>query len=100
MVGKHVSKAHWHSHLKKQSRGPDVVMQVQNGPCQANVSEKTRYVTVKVYDNHAFFVNANKSSVPVIVPEQSESASFVTLVEIHNVDVPAASNREALSKAF
>ena len=40
----------------------------------------------------AFFVNVNKSSVPTIVPEQSESASFVTLVEIHNVDVPAASN--------
>ena len=32
----------------------------------------------------AFFVNVNK-----IVHEQSESASFVTLVEIHNVDVPA-----------
>ena len=32
----------------------------------------------------------NKSSVPAIIPEQSESASFVTLVEIHNVDVPAA----------
>ena len=31
----------------------------------------------------------------MIVPEQSESASFVTLVEIHNVDVPAASNRDA-----
>ena len=29
------------------------------------------------------------------VPEQSESASFVTLVEIHNVDVPAASNQDA-----
>ena len=28
-------------------------------------------------------------------PEQSESASFVTLVEIHNVDVPAASNQDA-----
>ena len=40
----------------------------------------------------AFFVNVNKSSVPTIVPEQSESASSVTLVEIHNVDVPAASN--------
>ena len=43
----------------------------------------------------AFFVNLNKSSVPAIAPEQSESASFVTLVEIHNVDVPAASNRVA-----
>ena len=43
----------------------------------------------------AFFVNVNKSSVPAIVPEQSESASFVTLVEIHNVDVPATSNRDA-----
>ena len=43
----------------------------------------------------AFFVNVNKSSVPMIVPEQSESASFVTLVEIHNVDVPVASNRDA-----
>ena len=29
----------------------------------------------------------------MIVPEQSRSASFVTLMEIHNVDVPAASNR-------
>ena len=37
----------------------------------------------------------NKSSIPAIVPEQSESASFVTLVEIHNVDVTAASNRDA-----
>ena len=37
----------------------------------------------------------NKSSVPTIVPEQSESASFVTLVDIHNVDVPATSNRDA-----
>ena len=37
----------------------------------------------------------NKSSFSAIVPEQSESASFVTLVEIHNVDVPAASNRDA-----
>ena len=43
----------------------------------------------------AFFVNVYKSSVHVIVPEQSESASFVTLVEIHNVDVPTASNRDA-----
>ena len=43
----------------------------------------------------AFFVNVNKSSIPTIVPEQSESASFVTLVEIHNVDVPAVSNRDA-----
>ena len=43
----------------------------------------------------AFFVNMIKCSVPAIVPEQSESASFVTLVEIHNVDVPAASNRDA-----
>ena len=42
----------------------------------------------------ACFINVNKSSVPVIVPEQSESASFVTLVEIHNVDVPAASNQD------
>ena len=32
----------------------------------------------------------NKSSFLAIVHEQSESASFVTLVEIHNVDVPAA----------
>ena len=37
----------------------------------------------------------NKSSFPEIVHEQSESASFVTLVEIHNVDVPAASSRVA-----
>ena len=31
----------------------------------------------------------------MIVPEQSKSASFVTLVEIHNVDVSVASNRNA-----
>ena len=31
----------------------------------------------------------------MIVPEQSESASFATLVEIHNVDVRAASNHVA-----
>ena len=37
----------------------------------------------------------NKSSVLEIVPEQSKSASFVTLVEIHNVDVFVASNRNA-----
>ena len=45
--------------------------------------------------SHCLFVNLNKSSVPAIVPEQSESASFVMLVEIHNVDVLAASNRVA-----
>ena len=43
----------------------------------------------------AFFVNVNKSSVPAIVPEQSESASFVTLVEIRNVDMHATSNQDA-----
>ena len=31
----------------------------------------------------------------MIVSEQSKSASFVTLVEIHNVDVSVASNRNA-----
>ena len=31
----------------------------------------------------------------MIVPEQFESASFVTLVEIHNVDVPTAISRVA-----
>ena len=51
--------------------------------------------TSKVHDNRCLFVNVNKISVAAIVPEQSESASFVTLVEIHNVDVPAASNRDA-----
>ena len=43
----------------------------------------------------AFFVNVNKSSISAIIPEQSKSASFVTLVEIHNVDVPATSKRDA-----
>ena len=43
----------------------------------------------------AFFINVNKSSFPEIVHKQSESASFVTLVEIHNVDVPAASSGDA-----
>ena len=42
----------------------------------------------------AFFVSVNKSSAPAIVPEQSESASVVTLMEIHNVDVPVARNRD------
>ena len=46
-----------------------------------------RYVNVKVHDNRCLFVNVNKSSVSTIVPEQSVSASLVTLVEIHNVDV-------------
>ena len=50
----------------------------------------TRFTTID-----AFFINVNKSSVPVIVPEQSELASFVSLVEIHNVDVPVTSNRDA-----
>ena len=87
---------HWRSRLKKQYRDLDVVGRFQNGTCQA--SEKVRYVNLfrKVHDiSSTFFVNVNKSSVPVIVPEQSESASFVTLVEIHNVDVPAASNHDA-----
>ena len=43
----------------------------------------------------AFFVNVYKNSVTAIVSQQSESASFVTLVEIHNVDVPATSNLDA-----
>ena len=42
----------------------------------------------------AFFVNVNKRGVPAIVPEQFESASFVTLVAIHNVVGPASSNRD------
>ena len=51
--------------------------------------------TSKFTTINAFFVNVNKSSVPAIVSVQSESASFVMLVEIHNVDVPAASNQDA-----
>ena len=46
---------------------------------------------------NAFFVNVNKSSVPAIVLEQSESASFVMLVEIHNVDMSSASNRYCIA---
>ena len=52
-------------------------------------------LTSKFKTVNAFFVNVNKSSVPTIVPEQSESASFVMLVEIHNVDVRVASSRYA-----
>ena len=44
---------------------------------------------------NAFFVNVNESSFPETVHKQSESASFVKLVEIHNVDVPVASSRYA-----
>ena len=44
---------HWRSHLKKQSRDPDGVGQVQNGTCQA--SEKMRYVNVGVHDNRCLF---------------------------------------------
>ena len=51
--------------------------------------------TSKFTTINAFFVNMNKSSIPAIVPEQSESASFATLVEIHNVDVHASSDRYA-----
>ena len=42
---------------------------------------------------NAVFVNVNKSSYPEIVHKQSESASFVMLVDIHNVDVSVASSR-------
>ena len=52
-------------------------------------------IMLKFMTVDAFFINVTKSSVPMIAPEQSESASFVTLVEIHNVDVPAASNQGA-----
>ena len=54
---------------------------VQNGTCQTSVAKLKNF----------FFslVIVNKSCVPAIVPE------FVTLVEIHNVDVLAASNRNA-----
>ena len=42
---------------------------------------------------------ANKSSIPMTVPEQSgtvvPSTSFVTVAEIHNVNVPGTSNRDA-----
>ena len=55
------------------------------------IMSASKFTTVDV-----FFVNVNKSSVPTIVPEQSESAFFVTLVEIHNVDVPVASNQDAV----
>ena len=47
----------------------------------------------------AFFTNANKSSVLATIPEQSKAAvpstSFVMVAEIHNVDVPGPSNRDA-----
>ena len=61
----------------------------------AKRSKRCDMSTSKFTTIDAFFVNLNKSSVPGIVPEQSESASFATLVEIHNVDVPAACNRDA-----
>ena len=84
--------SHWRSHLKKQSRDPDVVRRVQNDTYQTLVA---KFSTI-----NAFFVIANKSSVPAIVPERSTSASFVTLEEIHNVDVPVASNRNATADDF
>ena len=61
----------------------------------AKRSKRCDMSTSKFTTIDAFFVNLNKSSVPGIVPEQSESASFATLVEIHNVDAPAACNRDA-----
>ena len=81
---------HWRSHLKKQSRDPDVAGKFKMAPakrvkrCDMSTSE---FTTID-----AFFVNVNKSSFPEIVHKQSKSASFVTLVEIHNVDVPVASS--------
>ena len=47
-------------------------------------------LTSKFATVNALFVNVNKRCVPMIVPEQSKSASFVTLVEIRDVDVPTA----------
>ena len=46
--------------------------------CDMSTSEFTTIDT--------FFVNVNKSSFAEIVHKQSESASFVKLVEIHNVE--------------
>ena len=47
-----------------------------------------------------FFANINKNSVPADVREQSEayapSTSFVTVADIHSVDVPGPSNRNAI----
>ena len=79
---------HCRCHLKKQSRDPDVVGRIQNGTCLYMTTSK--FTTIS-----AFFVNVNKNSIPAIVIEQSESASFVTLVEIHDVDLPAANNRDS-----
>ena len=53
---------HWRSNLTKQSRDPDIVGRVQNGTCQARVSEKMRYVNVKVHDNRRLLVKANKTA--------------------------------------
>ena len=44
---------HWRSHLKKQSGDLDVVGRVRNDTCQ--VSEKMRYVNVKVHNNRCLF---------------------------------------------
>ena len=45
----------WRPDLKKQSRDPDVVGEFKVAPAKARVSEKMRYVNVKVHDNRCLF---------------------------------------------
>ena len=82
---------HWYSHLKKNNP----VTRMSWGEFKMTPAKRVKrcneFTTVD-----AFFINVNKSSVPVIAPEQSESAYFVTLVEIHNVDVPATSSQVSI----
>ena len=58
--------------------------------CDTNMqmTSKPQYKHRKMRYHLFRTLNMNKSSFPEIVHEQSESESFVTLVEIHNVDVP------------
>ena len=79
---------HWRSYLKKNR--PMTWGEFKMAP--AKRVKRCDMSTLKFTTIDAFIVNVNKSSVPAIVPEQSESTSFVTLVEIHNVDVPVTSN--------
>ena len=67
---------HWRSHLKKQSRDPDVVGEFKMAP--AKRVKRCDMSTSQFTTMDAFFENVNESSDPAIVPEQSES--FVTVL--------------------
>ena len=74
-------RIHWRSHLKKQSRDPDVLRELKMTPVKRVKRCNMSMSKFKIID--AFFVN-----IPALSPNSRivESASCVMLVKIHNVD--------------